>query len=153
MKNKLLLPNKFKKVGWYILLPAIAISIILGLPFTKDFELQANVLAILGGSHPFDIIHTDIIATILGVLLIVGGLLVVFSKEKNEDEYIAHLRLTSLMWATLVNYLLLLFAFVFFYSFSFLTVMIYNLFTVLIIFIIRFHYILRRNFKSNQNEE
>ena len=76
-----------------------------------------------------------------------------FSKEKREDEFIAKLRLSSLLWAVWVNYVLLLFAFLFVYGTSFLTVMIYNMFTVLIIFIVRFNYILYKNAKSVSDEK
>jgi hypothetical protein len=76
-----------------------------------------------------------------------------FSKEKNEDEFIANLRLSSLLWAVLVNYGLLLLAFVFVYGFPFLNVMVYNMFTVLIIFIARFNYILHRNSNYKPDEK
>src|SRR5699024_8602129 len=127
-----------------------------------DFEtLQINstVFAIysdeslLKTGNYFHLIKTDITNTLIGVLFIIGGLMVGFSKEKNEDEYISNLRLNSLLWAVLVNYLLLLFMFIFIYGFGFLDVMIYNMFTVLIIFIAKFNYSLFRNSKSVSNEE
>ena len=87
------------------------------------------------------------------MLFIIGALLVGFSKEKQEDEYIAEVRLNALLWAVLVNYCLLLAAFVFVYGLSFLTVMIYNMFTVLILFIARFHIALYRNAKNISDEK
>jgi hypothetical protein len=65
-----------------------------------------------------------------------------FSKEKIEDEYIASIRMNALVWAVFVNYSLLIVAFIFIYDLSFLNVMAYNMFTVLLLFIIRFHYLL-----------
>jgi hypothetical protein len=53
----------------------------------------------------------------------------------------------------LLNYVLLIICFVFVYGFSFLNVMIYNMFTVLILFIIRFNYILYRSSKEMPNEK
>ena len=73
--------------------------------------------------------------------------------EKNEDEYIAGLRLSSLLWAVCVSYLLLLIAFVLVYGTPFLNVMVYNMFTVLIIFIIRFNYLLHKNSKIVPDEK
>ena len=105
-----------------------------------------SVFPSLSNDRYFTIINVHLINTIVGLLFIAGGLLVGFSKEKNEDEYISRLRLSSLLWAVLVNYALLSVAFVFVYDTAFLSVMVYNMFTVLIIFIIRFNYIL---FRSN----
>lgn len=158
MSNELLLPNKFKTIGWLLLIPATIAGTILS--FT-DFEtnwLHTKVFAMFsdeafGLSRPFSFIHVNVTNTIVGTVFIAGALLVGFSKEKKEDEFIAKLRLSSLLWAILVNYILLLFAFVFIYGTAFFTVMIYNMFTVMIIFIIRFNYILYKNSKIAAHEE
>jgi len=76
-----------------------------------------------------------------------------FSKEKNEDEFIAEIRLSSLLWAVCVSYTLLLVAFLFVYGSPFFEVMIYNMFTVLIIFIVRFNYILYKNTRTVSDEK
>ncbi|MEO6730880.1 MAG: hypothetical protein ABIN01_06660 [Ferruginibacter sp.] len=91
--------------------------------------------------------------TLVGIVFIIGGLLVGFSKEKKEDEFIANLRLSSLLWAVCVNYVLLFLAFVFVYGMGFFTVMAYNLFTVLLIFISRFNYIVYKNTKIVSDEK
>ena len=106
-----------------------------------------------GKNQTFGFIETNITDTLIGVLFIVGGMLVSFSKEKKEDEFIANLRLSSLLWAVCVNYTLFLLAFIFIYNNGFFAVMIYNMFTVLIIFILRFNYILYRNSKSVSDEK
>lgn len=158
MMNNLLLPHKYKKLGWIILVPVTILGMIL---IFSDFEalaIQAKVFAILndeflGKKESFSIIQTNITNTIIGILFIVGALLVSFSKEKVEDEFIAKLRQTSLLWAVLVNYILLLFAFMFIYGSAFFNVMLYNMFTILIIFIIRFNYVMYRNSKSELSEK
>jgi hypothetical protein len=99
------------------------------------------------------LIEVNLANTIVGVLFIVGALLVSFSKEKNEDEFISKLRLSCLLWVVLINYLLLLVAFILIYDIGFLNVMIYNMFTVLLIFIIRFNYILYKNEQFATNEK
>lgn len=158
MKQKLLLPNKFKKIGWFILIPSVISGIILMTSDHGTFEINTTVFAIyaneiLGQTHYFSFVKTEIVSTLVGVLFIFGGLLVGFSREKNEDEYISNLRLNSLLWAVLVNYLLLLFMLLFIYGLGFLNVMVYNMFTVLVIFIAKFNYSLFRNSKSVSNEE
>lgn len=158
MTKALLLPHRFKKIGWFILVPATILGIILAI---GDFDLEwisAKVFAIftdeiIGGRKLFSFINTNITNTVVGVLFLVGAMLTAFSREKQEDEYIEKLRLSSLLWAVWVNYLLLLLAFIFVYGFSFLNVMIYNMFTILIIFIIRFNYILYLNRKGAADEK
>jgi hypothetical protein len=72
-------------------------------------------------------------------------LFVAFSKEKVEDEMISRLRLESLQWAVYVNYIVLGALIMLVHGGLFLNVMIYNMFTVLIMFIIRFRLSIRRN--------
>ncbi|MBS1919636.1 MAG: hypothetical protein JST17_05255 [Bacteroidetes bacterium] len=158
MKQKMLLPNKFKKIGWFILVPAMLLGIVLIIMDFETIQINATVFAlysdkILGKTQYFSFINTNIVNTLVGVLFIVGGLMVGFSREKNEDEYISNLRLNSLLWAVLVNYILLLFMFLFIYGLGFLNVMLYNMFTTLVIFIAKFNYSLFRNSKTVSNEE
>lgn len=158
MSSPILLPSRYKTIGWIILVPASLAGILL---VFQDFDaewLTAPVFAILNDSfidqeQSFQIIRTNITNTLVGSLFLVGGLLVAFSKEKEEDEFIAKLRLSSLLWAVLVSYLLLLFGFLFIYGMAFLHVMIYNMFTVLIIFIARFNYLLYKSNKISPDEK
>lgn len=158
MKQKMLLPNRFKRIGWFILIP----SAIMGLVFTlfnyDAIPINATVFAIYADeifnkTYYFSFVKLDITSTLIGVLFIIGGLMVGFSKEKKEDEFISNLRLNSLLWAVLVNYLLLLFMFLFIYGLGFFHIMVYNMFTVLIIFIVKFNYSLFRYSKTVTNEE
>ena len=158
MSNKLLLPNKYKSIGWFILIPATILGIILIATGFEGLSINAPVFAVfndslIGQNASFGFINTNITSTVVGILFIVGAIFVAFSKEKREDEFIANLRLSSLLWAVFVNYILLIFSFAFIYGSAFLNVMIYNMFTVLIIFIARFNYILYKNSKSAADEK
>ena len=85
--------------------------------------------------------NNNVLNEIVGVLMLVSSILVAFSKERVEDEYIAKLRLESLVWAVYVNYAILLVSFLFIFDMSFLWVMIFNMFTILWFFIIRFSWL------------
>ena len=74
-----------------------------------------------------------------------GLLFIAFAKEKHEDEFINKLRLESLQWALLFNYALLLVATWLVHGFGYIDVMMYNMLTILLFFIIRFHVVLFRN--------
>ncbi|MBL0056018.1 MAG: hypothetical protein IPP31_07420 [Chitinophagaceae bacterium] len=158
MKTKLLLPHRYKSLGWFILIPSTILGLVLCYNEFSAEWIHANVFAIatdapFGKYQYFTATYTNITNTVIGSLFIIGALMVSFSKEKNEDEFIAELRLSSLLWAVCVSYILLLLAFLFVYGTPFLDVMVYNMFTVPIIFIVRFNYILIRNAKTIPDEK
>ena len=165
MKQTLLLPNRFKTIGWFILIPATIAGIFLMATEYEANLLTTKVFAIFnddlffgnnesyGVRNNFTVITTDVTNTLVGILFIIGGIMVSFAKEKREDEFIANLRLTSLMWSVWVNYALLLLSLIFVWGLAFFNVMVYNMFTILIIFIIRFNYILYRNSKSMADDK
>jgi hypothetical protein len=149
-----LLPHRYKRAGWVLLVP----SILLGLYtlLINDFESELTIRtfgwfggSILGGqSKPairWDKI--DLLHNVVSILFLIGGMLVLFSREKKEDEYIDQLRLRSFQAAVFINYILLFFCILFIHGFSFLNVMISQLFTVMIIYIVRFHYLLYKTSK------
>ncbi len=150
MQTTFLLPQKLKKIGWWLFSLTLPLGIyILYNNGRIEFDfLNATVYTFFPTSffsNNSHFIPVNLTNTIVGVLFILGSLMVGFSKEKVEDEYIASIRTNALVWAVFVNYSLLIVAFILFYSDDFLSVMIYNMFTVLLLFIIRFHYLLLKN--------
>ena len=153
--NRYLLPTYFKVIGWIISVPsALAAFIYL---FSKPWDAQPpqpfqffddlwfRVFAIFGDA--------SIIGTICMVLLMVGLLFVAFSKEKIEDEYITKLRGDSLIWAVIANTLLMTVLSVAVFGGWFLYVSFFNLYTVLLLFIIKFNLALNGLKKQTGNEE
>ena len=159
MKTRFLFPYVYRKVGWIILVPFILIGIpIVFWDFKFDFlDLKAfafySDMPFFGTRTFFWWIATNLTATIIGIGVIVGAVLVAFSKQKFEDEFVAQTRFESLVWATYTQYALLIFCFIFFYDFGFLTVMVFNMFTLLFIFILRFQFVQYRNRNSLDHEK
>jgi small-conductance mechanosensitive channel len=160
MKTKILFPNHFKRIGWIILIPSAVLGVLSVFDVIKfDFLNNVKMFAIYsddmfnGGRSVFGFVKNNISDEILGILCIVGAILVAFSKEKHEDEFIAKIRMESLVWATYINYAILILCMLFFYSIGFLYVMIFNMFTILIFFIIRFYYQLYKSNKSMSHEK
>ncbi|MBT8218480.1 MAG: hypothetical protein KJP00_01560 [Bacteroidia bacterium] len=153
MNTNYLFPHRYRRLGWTMFLPGLVLGI---LYLFWDIEIpipEISVFAIVSDEifHDqkwFQIVETDIYNEILGVLLIIGGILVAFSKEKEEDERIRQIRLESLMWATYVNFAVLLVAMIFVHEMAFLQVMVANMFTILIFFIIRFRWFLNQSNKA-----
>ena len=140
MRSKFLLPSRFKWIGIILFIPFLILGI---LSRYQDFQLSFLDYS-KGGKDLFSANqnYTDELA-ITG--LIISLLMIAFSREKQEDEFIYHNRLESWEWAVLINFLLLLIASWIFYDEAFIDVMMYNLLTPLIIFIVRFNWVLIRN--------
>lgn len=133
-----LFPYKYKKVAWVF----FGLSVIFGLYLifiNDDPEFSRIYYEKVKDNGLFRQTHINFIDEIVSIVLIISSLLVAFTREKEEDEYISKIRLESLVWATYVNYGLLIFAIIFVYGFAFLDVMLFNMFTLLIFFIIRFN--------------
>jgi Ca2+/Na+ antiporter len=99
------------------------------------------------------IVDTDLFDEITGILLIVGLIFLGFAKEKVEDEFISKIREESLVWSTYFNYFILILAIIFCYDMAFYWVMVFNMFTLLIFFIVRFNWVLFRSKNQIKDEE
>jgi hypothetical protein len=160
MKTRFLLPNRCKLIGWILLIPSAVLGYFV---IFSEFELKFLEMKVFtiyssgpapwdpGGKPGFE--SHNLTATIAGILFLTGALMVAFAREKNEDEFISRKRLESLLWAAIINYTILMFCFLFFYGFGFMYVMIFNMFTILILFIIRFNYVLYRSSNPLKHEK
>lgn len=143
MKSVFLFPHRFKVIGLAMLLPAFVFA---GYVLVNDFEFSFldwqvpwgnGASTPLGGGGTLKDNFTNELAMIW---LLVSLVFAAFSKTKEEDEYTQKIRHDSLLWSLYVNYGLLFIAILVFYEFDFFNVMLFNMFTPLIIFIIRFQY-------------
>lgn len=155
MDQQQLLPNRFKTPGWILLSLSLLTWIYVAVTGKEFSFLDVRTFAlasteVLGKTNYLSMAEVNLTNTLSGSLFITGGLLVAFSKEKVEDEFIAGLRLAAFQWAVLINYLLLLVMYLFVYGIDFLTVMLFNMFTVLALFLIRFYYLLIKNRGLNE---
>lgn len=148
MKTNYLLPNKYKTIGWILLVLGLISGVLLMLTDYESQLLQTKVLAVYNNDSIFEnnkgffkVIENSIANELSAIAIIIGGLLVGFSKEKIEDEFVSKLRMDSLAWAMIVNYIVLLFSIVFIYNLTFFDVLVFNMFTPLLFFIIRFNYL------------
>ena len=126
-----LFPHSVQRIGWIV----FAIGIALGVyAITKGFD----------GSYTLNNL------TIISI--IVGGILATCSREKIEDELTQHLRLSSLLVALYINYAALVVCALALYDLDFLNVMIYNMFTILLIFMVVFRWKIWRLKRGGDNE-
>lgn len=159
MKISYLLPHKYKIVGWILFVLGLVIGSIVVFGGYELDVLEVNVISIYdeggflgleGEGGFFKIIENSILDELAALSIIIGGLLVGFTKEKVEDEFIYKLRNDSLVWAIIFNYMILVFTILFVYEFTFFHVLVFNMFTPLMFFVIRFNFL---RLKSTSYEE
>jgi hypothetical protein len=133
MLHSLLFPYRARYVGWLIFIPAAIWGIV-----ALNWEALTN-------NSAFNINFNDFGDEVAGVSVIVGLLLVAFSRERIEDEMIGRMRLEALQWSVYANYLILIVAILTMYEYAFFNVMIYNMFTLLLVFIARMRWLMYKN--------
>jgi len=158
MKTNYLFPHQFKRIGWFLFIPGVLLGILFLITKSDISILNFKVLSIaeeriFGETVFFSITENNILDEITGLLLIIGALLIAFSKEKSEDEFISKIRLESLVWATYINYAILIFTIIFIYDMIFFWVLVFNLFTLLLFFMIRFNWALYKSKNQIRDEE
>ena len=145
MTTKYLFPARYKSIGLLLLIPAVLLGLYTVIndwePPFLNFPVFGIFVDDITHSESFTgITQNNILNEILGILIIIGALLVAFSREKDEDELITKIRLESLVWATYWNYGILILSFLLVYDISFYWIMVFNMFTILILFIIKFNF-------------
>ena len=85
---------------------------------------------------------------IFTTIIIISGLINSFCKEKIEDELISKIRLESLTISLFISYGLVMLSTFLIYNLSYMYVLVFNLFIILILFNLIFRYRLYKHYKS-----
>jgi hypothetical protein len=160
MKTKYLFPNAMKIPGWIFFVIGIVILFsCIGFDLDQQYEIEVNMPAIISeipfdkaNSGVFRIIKNSIYDEVAFSLILIGAMFIAFSKEKHEDEYIMQLRLESLVWAFLVNTAIMLFCIIFFYGLAFYSVMMFNIISISILFLLKFKLALIKGAKYEKQD-
>ena len=128
----LLFPHRFKQIGWIIFAISAAIGAYILFTDNTDSYLLNNI-AIIGTC--------------------IGAILATCSREKVEDEMTEQIRLSSLLVALYINYAILIVCSLLIYDLDFLQVMLYNMFTILLIFMVVFRWKIWRAKKGVEDEQ
>ena len=87
------------------------------------------------------------------VAMSLGLLFVAFAREKDEDEYVEHLRLHSFAWAIKANTVLLILGTWFLFGGLYLWFVLFWLISLFLIYIAKFQWELRKMRKGASDEE
>ncbi|MEO6522651.1 MAG: hypothetical protein ABIN91_13285 [Mucilaginibacter sp.] len=156
MKRTLLFPCKLRYLGYLLAIPGLILGYMVAY---QKYEIPGFELRIRENDSLFISAIENFTNELALTLVIVGLILVAFSKLKHEDELTGKIRLNALYWSILINYcfytlfsLLSLFSdrnslhiIVSGFLSTYVTFTIYNFFIPLVIFILRFYYLLYRN--------
>ncbi len=162
MTDSLLISHRWKTLGWILSIPALIAGMYLLSTDNADFipvtipvwaEKFFWIDTIFANKSVPKVIY--LFDELVAMTLFTGLLLLAFSKEKEEDEWIQSQRLSALQWAVLFNTIVLMLFTIFVHGLPFLQVMVYNMFTPLLIFVARFYYIvyLKPRFQTALHEK
>ncbi|MCB0374171.1 MAG: hypothetical protein KDD31_14255, partial [Muricauda sp.] len=92
MKTNFLMPHRYKKLGWFILVPAALIGLWATIyeiePTFLDWKVPALFIdEFMGEKKIIGMTKNNMLNELMGVLVIISSLMVAFSKEKVEDEF------------------------------------------------------------------
>ena len=147
--NRLLLPYRFKKLGWILTIPSFLAGLWV-LIWEPEIEfLTTQVFAFFGedgssffGGDPkmFVWMTNNLLDELISVTLMAGLLLLSFTREKQEDEYIGRIRQESMYWAVFTQMMVFIGATLTIYGTAYWTFMLVNLFTLPLFFVLRYYF-------------
>lgn len=141
-----LLPYKYKYAGYFLTLAGIA-STVFYLFF--DFRFKMPVFAVVSAYLDIKIFksfETNFADELTMFLLVAGLFLLIFSKERKEDNYdFNRARFVSLFRAMFINIIALMFSILFLYGQIFMAVIILNLIFLPSVYLILFFFEKRKS--------
>ena len=164
MKKNYLLPHCFKWIGWCLFLP-FALNFFLGecgkpLFDIDDYFIHFRTLAI--SYKNLSVPHGRFTATfedegmfdeISLIFILLGLLSVAFARERNEDEYVEYLRTHAFVWAVKVNTVLLILGTWFFFYTLYVSFVFFWMFSLFLVYILKFQWELHYFKKEASDEE
>jgi hypothetical protein len=155
-----LFPHYYRYIGW----PLLGLGLLFGFFFVfYEYEIPWLDWKMIGlGDEIFKFQNSDDSSEIfindnftnelVALLVLIGSVLIAFSKERVEDEFFQQLRFDAIIWALKIQALILLLAILFLFNFVFLQFMMIALVSFFILYIGRYHYLMYRLRKRTYEE-
>lgn len=147
MKKNYLFPTTFRKIGWCLFVPFVIMGFICLFNANDESWLKVSAFSVI----PWGVIKNSLFDEISVIGLAISLLFIAFSREKDEDECIASIRSSSLIWATIAGYLLLIVCTMLIYDLPYLNFVFIDLFMILILFITKYNIELYKFRRSNND--
>ena len=123
MKKSYLLPVGFKKVGLWMVVPFLVLSVLCLCEVLDDTTISLPMPALCCWNGWFCMTETSLIEEIAMLGLLASLVFIALSREQDEDEMTAHIRMQSFVWSTWATSIVLALGILFVYDFEFLTFM------------------------------
>jgi len=163
MKTRFLFPNKFIRIGWILVGTSFIIALFFAIFSESKLLTHVPVFCFYDSGIPLQdpkiqnpimgFKYDNIRFELITILFVVGCIFIGFSRLKSEDEFTIKLRLESLLWSVYINYAIFFLSVIFIYGMIFIQIPFYSLLACLVIFIVRFYYVLYQAKKSASYEK
>ena len=158
MKTDFLFPHVYKTIGWWLLVIFGVLYVLTIFGVIDDDAISFPTLALncdtgmFAPEKVFGFNNEGMVNEIAMVGLSVALLLVSFSRENDEDEYITSMRFGALVWACKVNTVIFILGTWFIFGWSYLVFMLFWIFLLFVLYIAKFQSELYC-FRRSDNEE
>lgn len=141
------MPNNIRIYGWVILLFGLILGVIRFYFGVKPEFLNIKVFAVYSKyfeTNYFKVIENHVSEELTALLILVGLFVISFTKEKIENESVSVIRYKSFILTFYINTQIIVLSFLFVYGFGFINILVINVFSPFIIYIILSRYFLSK---------
>ena len=151
MKKSYLLPVGFKKVGLWMVVPFLVLSVLcMCSDVLVNVCINATVPAVISHEGWFCMTENSLIEEIAMLGLLASLVFIALSREQDEDEMTAHIRMQSFVWSTWATSIVLALGILFVYDLEFLTFMFLTMYLYLMLYIVKFNLAMHRERKEQR---
>ena len=150
MKKSYLLPVGFKKVGLWMVAPFLVLCVLCLCGTMDNVVISATMPALADYSGWFTMNETDLIDEIAMLGLLVSLVFIGLSRERDEDEMTAHIRMQSFVWSAWATSAVIAFGIFFVYGLEFVTFMLVAMYLYLALYAIKFNLAMCRERKEQR---
>ena len=150
MKKSYLLPVGFKKVGLWMVAPFLVLCVLCLCGTMDNVVISATMPALADYSGWFTMNATDLIDEIAMFGLLVSLVFIGLSRERDEDEMTAHIRMQSFVWSAWATSTVVAFGIFFVYDLKFVTFMFVAMYLYLALYAIKFNLAMCRERKEQR---
>ncbi len=144
-----MLDHKAKIPGLLLVIAGIILAV---LYFIFDFRFEIPVLAVVSSymeTRFFATFKTNFADETIMLLLLIGFSLIVFSKEKKEEDRLREIRLSALKRTIWTDIGILLFTVLFVYGSGFIALLLLNMILPFVLYISFFYYLKKKKLSND----
>ena len=153
MKKSYLLPVGFKKAGLWMVMPFFVLSVLCLCGVMDNVNLSVlttKMPALVDYSGWFTTNETNLIDEIAMLGLLASLVFIGLSREQDEDEMTAHVRMQSFVWSTWATSIIIALSILFVFDGHFLYFMFLAMYLYLMLYIVKFNLAMHRERKEQR---